>query len=273
MNDPDLDQLLHRARGTAPRVGSKNRLRARILASAAAASVATVAAQATGASKTGALVVAAGKGSGGLLLSVLACVGGGVAIGLVVIGPALSSHGPAPALQTPPITAATEPSASAPAPAATLPPDWATQPAGSASPTASSSSRALPSASAEARLPSIDRETSLLAEAQRALGRNDATTALRFLDVYDREFPGGALSEEASAARTVSWCSLGRKNEGLRALGRFRATYPGSPLLARVTAACSNLGGHDDFELESASPSTQSNRRSGSTSANGRELR
>jgi hypothetical protein len=264
MNDPDLDQLLHLARGTAPRAGSKDRLRSRILAGAAAGGVATVAAHAAGAGKASVLTAAVSKAGGGVLLSFLACVGGGVALGLVVIGPALSNHQPSPAPQGSRVVAATDPSASVPAPGAALPPDSATPPAARANLTRSSNPPPVPSrsASAEAPLPSIERETSLLAEAQRALRRHDAAAALGFLDAYDREFPSGALSEEASAARAVSWCSLGRKTEGLRALGNFRAAYPGSPLLARVKAACRNLDGHDDFELESSNPSTQSNGRS-----------
>jgi len=44
-------------------------------------------------------------------------------------------------------------------------------------------------------------------------------------------------------------------------------------MLARVTAACRKLGGHDDFELEPASPPTQSGERSVSGSTTGKGLK
>ena len=268
MNDPELDQLLQRARGIAPRAGNKARLRSRILAGAAAGSASTVAVHAVGASKVSVLVAALGKSGGGLALSVLACVGGGVALGLLVIGPAFTNRDRLPAAQAPKAAAAIEPSAAA----ATSAPGAATQLVASAKRTDPPSSPAR-SASAASGVPSIERETALLAAAQRALGRNDAAAALGLLDAYEAEFPGGALAEEASAARTVSWCSLGRKAEGLRALGKFRAAYPGSPLLARALAACSTIGNHDDFELESVSPSTQSSKRPATAGGTGRDLK
>ncbi len=181
-------------------------------------------------------------------------------MGMLVIGPALTSRGKSPSARRAQVMAATERDAAAPTLAASI---AATRPMASARPAIAPILPTGPasSSSAETAVRSIERETVLLAEAQRALGRNDATAALGVLDVYAREFPGGALSEEASAAGTVSWCSLGRQVEGLRALGNFRTSYPGSPLQARVMAACSNLSSHDDFELESARPSTQSSKR------------
>jgi hypothetical protein len=266
MNDPDLEQLLRRARGIAPRAGSKDRLRSRALAVAAAGGVGTVAAHAVGASKASAWGVALGKGGAGLWLSVLTCVGGGVVVGLLVVGPVLTSHGRAPMPRSADSTTAAE--ASAPA-APAVPSSTATPPTREniVMPLAVPSY----SASAQPRVPSIERETALLAEAQRALRRADAAAALGFLDVYEREFPGGALAEEALAARIVGLCSLRRKAEGLRALAKFRAAHSDSPLLARVATACGNVASHDDFELESASPSTQSGERAAPARATGRE--
>lgn len=269
MNEPDLEQLLQRARGTAPRIGSKDRLRSRALAAAAAAGVGTFAAHAAGASKASAWIAAFGKGGAGLALSVLGCVGSGVAAGLLLVGPALTSEGPAATPHAAEVMPAAEASAvwspAIPSPTAASPTreNIAVSPLRSPLPSYS--------ASAEARVPSIERETALLAEAQRALRRADAAAALGLLDAYDREFPRGALSEEALAARVVGLCALGRKAQGLRSLAEFRAAYSASPLLARVVAACGNVASHDDFELESASPSTQSKERPAPASATGRE--
>jgi len=90
-------------------------------------------------------------------------------------------------------------------------------------------------------VPSIERETLLRSEAQRALQRGDAHAALSWLERYGAEFPRGALAEEALAARGVTWCSLGRRDLGERALRTFEQTYPGSPLLPRLQAACGNF--------------------------------
>jgi hypothetical protein len=269
MSNPDLEQLLQRARSTAPRVGSKDRLRPRILSGAAAVGVVAITGKAAGAGAS-ALLAAAGKSGSGLLLSVLACVGGGVVAGLWLIGPALSSDHQSPRAHSPVPVARTV--ASAPVP---------TSAAGSMerpvvdTPLAVPPSRVAllaPSADAAPAMLSIQRETELLAEAQRALRRGDAATALGYLDLYDAEFPRGALSQEGSAQRIVSWCSLGRKAEGLRALDRFRTTYPGSALLPRLTAACGNVGSRDDFELESSGSSTDPGDRSEPTSGKGRKL-
>jgi hypothetical protein len=253
MNDPDLDQLLQRARLTAPPAGRQHRLRSRILAGAAAAGLGTVAARAVATSKASAVVAASAKSSGPLL-SVLACVGGGVAVGLLVIGPALSNHRQSARPHAAQVVVVTEPSV--PVPETATPPEQTTLPATSADLARSRNPPGSPprSTSAAPHLPSIERETALLAEAQRALGRSDAAAALRVLDAYDREFPAGALAEEALAARAVSWCSLGRRSEGLRALEAFRTAYAASPLLARVTAACSKISSHENFEPESPPP-------------------
>ena len=124
-------------------------------------------------------------------------------------------------------------------------------------------------AASDAAVPSIERETQLIAEVQRALQRGDAEAALGGLARYDAEFPRGALAEEASAARAVSWCKLGTKAPAWQALTAFRSNFSSSPLAARVSAACRSLDGHVDFELELEGSATQSGKRSAGSSARG----
>jgi RNA polymerase sigma-70 factor (ECF subfamily) len=92
---------------------------------------------------------------------------------------------------------------------------------------------------------SIARETELLAEVQRALKSGQALKALYTLDRHAEEFPTGQLYEEATAARVVALCSVGRIQDGRRWTDEFIRRYPNSPLSARVRSAC-NKGGTTD---------------------------
>jgi len=105
-------------------------------------------------------------------------------------------------------------------------------------------------------MPSIERETALLREAQRALGSGNARAALSWLDRYDREIGHGSLAEEAAAARAVATCTLS-KARAVATLAAFRTLYPASPLLPRVQATCTSGTSHDDFELDSRNPATK----------------
>jgi hypothetical protein len=91
------------------------------------------------------------------------------------------------------------------------------------------------------QLPSIERETELLTEAQRALQRGDTSSALTWLDRHDTEFPRGGLAEEALAARAVATCTLGQVELSQRIVAHFRRRYASSPLLPRVSSACGKL--------------------------------
>lgn len=258
MNDSELDRLLRRARATAPPSGSKARLRSRILSVAAVGGTLGEVARASAASK-GSTVALAGKSGGGLLLGVLKWVAGGSALGLALASLASAVSESARSVSVAPHMVATAPPQAMPmAPVTTLQPTRA--PEAAAPPPRSAVSRARVSAEAETGLPSIERETQLLSQVQRALGRGDARAALAVLDRYAAEFPHGALAEEAGAARAVAACSLGRGEQARSALDAFRRSYPRSPLLRRVSTACSDVEGHRDFETESANPTTQPNR-------------
>lgn len=87
-------------------------------------------------------------------------------------------------------------------------------------------------------VPSIARETELLAHVQRALKGGRAGAAVHWLDQYQEEFPSGALHEEATASRVVALCTLERFEEAHRWTDTFTRNYPGSPLIGRVRGAC-----------------------------------
>jgi hypothetical protein len=264
MNDPDVEELLQLARATAPRAGAKARLRAQVLAAGVTGvAISTATGQAAGASALG-----AGKAGGGLLVSVLACLAGGAIGGYLMLAAVTPRLGPVPLQAAPAVVRSPAPSA-APAHVSVA------QSAPVASPAREPVSFSVavpvaPPAASDAAVPSIERETRLIADVQRALQRGDAEAALRVLARYDAEFPRGALAEEASAARAVSWCKLGTKAPARQALTAFRSNFSSSPLAARVSAACRNLDGHVDFELEPEGSATQSGKRSAGSSARGR---
>ena len=86
---------------------------------------------------------------------------------------------------------------------------------------------------------SIARETELLAGVQRAIQQGRPASALAMLNRYDKEFPAGALREEAIASRVVALCDFGRGDDAARWRAEFFRRYPNSALSARVRAACS----------------------------------
>jgi hypothetical protein len=244
MNDLELEVLLRNARRVAPRSGLKERLRASVLSAAAVGgALATGTAHAAGAAaaSSGVTIIAAKTP---LLWSALYALAAGAAVGGLVS---------APFAMRAPIAVSSSPSSRHAEPLRRLPParyEAASHTFGTDAPAVaplsslsdprqpSSPPRAAPS---NRFVPSIERETLLLTEAQSALQRGNARAALNWLDRYGAEFPRGALAEEALAARGVAWCSLGRKDLGEQTLRTFERTYPSSPLLPRLRAACRNL--------------------------------
>lgn len=55
---------------------------------------------------------------------------------------------------------------------------------------------------------------------------------------YERRFPDGVLREEARASEVIAACTIGSAGEASSRARGFRERYPSSPLLPRVTAAC-----------------------------------
>lgn len=85
---------------------------------------------------------------------------------------------------------------------------------------------------------SIMRETTLLGQAQRAINGGKYVVALGLLDQYASEYPNGTLVEEAMVSRVVTFCAMGRKNEGQDLAAAFMRQYPNSALAGRVVSAC-----------------------------------
>lgn len=81
-------------------------------------------------------------------------------------------------------------------------------------------------------------EARMLLDARNALRANDGNRALELLHEAHRQFPRGALREEADATRILALCALSRTDEAIRLRERFVRTFPGSPLLERVTHSC-----------------------------------
>jgi outer membrane protein assembly factor BamD (BamD/ComL family) len=100
-----------------------------------------------------------------------------------------------------------------------------------------SPSKAPPPASRQVEVPSIERETELIARAQRALAGGRASEALSILAAYGREFPRGALLEEAAGARVVALCQA-HSGQAEAARLDFLETYPSSPLATRLSSVC-----------------------------------
>jgi hypothetical protein len=86
--------------------------------------------------------------------------------------------------------------------------------------------------------PSLVEESRGLAAVQTALGTHDANRALALLDRQDRDYRAGSLGQERAAARVLALCLAGREIEAAAARDRFIGSYPGSPLIRRISATC-----------------------------------
>jgi hypothetical protein len=95
-----------------------------------------------------------------------------------------------------------------------------------------------PATPAAVNPPSLGEESRGLAAVQTALGARDAQRALALLDAQDRDYRAGSLGQERSAARVLALCMAGRKVEAIVARDRFISSYPGSPLIRRISATC-----------------------------------
>ena len=240
MNPLDQETLLERARHTGAPDGTSDRLRARIFAAAASGVVASATLNATAAAVTAAASSAGGAAaSHSLAGTILSCLCGGVLLGTV--GSAALERFAAPAHSSRAASSVTLPkrphSRSVMAPA--VAPERVAEPIASARP-AEAEPRIAPRPAAPLTAPlapSIERETALLLEAQRALGHGNYAEALVRLNRYDRDFPNGSLAEEALCARAIAECSLGRNSERGAAV-TFERRYPNSLLLSRVAGAC-----------------------------------
>ena len=84
----------------------------------------------------------------------------------------------------------------------------------------------------------VTEEARLLRDAERALARNDAVTALARVDEHAARFPHGVLAEERQATRVFTLCALGFRDEARAAASSFLAASARSPLAGRVDRTC-----------------------------------
>ena len=83
---------------------------------------------------------------------------------------------------------------------------------------------------------SIAAELALLDAARRALSDGNSQLALERLDRFQRQFPAGALREEALVLRVSSLIQAGQRAAGI-ALGReYMSTYPHGPHQSKIEA-------------------------------------
>jgi hypothetical protein len=85
---------------------------------------------------------------------------------------------------------------------------------------------------------SIQAELTLVGAAQYHLREGKPAEALELLDRHRGRFPNGALVQERVAARAMALCALNRHADARSELRSLESNAPGSPLLARVRAAC-----------------------------------
>jgi hypothetical protein len=83
----------------------------------------------------------------------------------------------------------------------------------------------------------LERELSLLEQAQRSLKEGDADGALASLERHASDHPDGVLASERQGVLAIELCQATHEAEGQRVARRFLATNPSTPMAARVRAA------------------------------------
>lgn len=81
-------------------------------------------------------------------------------------------------------------------------------------------------------------ELALMHDAQAALGRGDASSALAKVSEHATRFPQGSLTPEREGTRVLALCSAGRNEEARIASKAFLGAYGRSPLAERVRHSC-----------------------------------
>ncbi|HEX4622548.1 MAG TPA: hypothetical protein VH208_13385 [Myxococcaceae bacterium] len=82
-------------------------------------------------------------------------------------------------------------------------------------------------------------ESTLLAEAFRALHGGDARAALQWAERHAEEFPRGEMAQERDAISIEALVKLGRSEEARRSLASFKERYPTSGYAWRLEALVS----------------------------------
>jgi RNA polymerase sigma-70 factor (ECF subfamily) len=81
-------------------------------------------------------------------------------------------------------------------------------------------------------------ETRILREANAAMQKGDAESALSLLSEHGRRFPAGVLAEERDVERVLALCGAGRVADARVEATRFLTDRPRSPLAGRVRTSC-----------------------------------
>ncbi len=201
---------------------------------AGAGAATTVAAGAKAAKATVGLSLAA-KVTGGVLVTA-ALVGGSVLATRSSAVPSPSNAPPPKAVVTPP------PPAHAPAPAEPAVPaiDVASLPSApsvarpAAAPPVENAPPAAPSASPPPPESDLKEQVGAIDRARAALARGDTDACLSTLTAYDRAYPNGMLSQEATLLRVQALVQRGDREAARAVAERFLASHPASPHEQRI---------------------------------------
>ena len=224
--------LLEAGQAEFPDASAKRRAAVALAIGAATASVWPTAAYAT---------AKAGKAGMPLLMKLLAAG----AVGAGTLGTAtylITKPPPAPITETAPATVTettgrsgkarvTPKQAEAPAPAEPVAGAEASEP--KVAPEVRRSPAPSPQSS-PAPASSISDEIRVLDQARRAVAAGDSVAAKRALDQHRRQYPKGALAEEAVLLQIESLARQGKRGQAKSLAERFRASHPNSPHLRRI---------------------------------------
>lgn len=87
---------------------------------------------------------------------------------------------------------------------------------------------------------SLSKEVAALEKAHAAIAAHDPDSAIRALDRYRAQFPGGALGSEEAVLRVQAMVARGDKSNARELADTFRATHPDSPYGRGVQDLVSN---------------------------------
>ena len=170
---------------------------------------------------------AAGGAARATLLKVSAAL---VGLGLIGGGLFLAQRS-----EPPPVNAVV-PAPANPAPAVAPPVDPMPENVAPVAPPAEPNAKRSPAPSRSAD--NLAREVAILSRASSELRAGRPAAALTALEEHQREFPGGMLAQERTAARIQALCALGRTKQAETELARLSRTAPDSPHVARARKAC-----------------------------------
>lgn len=86
--------------------------------------------------------------------------------------------------------------------------------------------------------PGLGEELALVERIHAAQRQGNHAEVHALADEFERRFPDGVLREEVRASEVIAACTSGSASEASSWARGFRERYPSSPLLPRVTAAC-----------------------------------